>query len=105
MNLASYCVLTIIEDVSGDAKGSVSILLSLLYVTHALNQSPNLSPIKHVLDMVRRRLRLPGNVDDLARQLKQIWQEIPQETIRVLYYSMPRCVAACIQARDESTPY
>ncbi|GFW32246.1 uncharacterized protein TNCV_2143261 [Trichonephila clavipes] len=32
--------------------------------------------------MMRRRLHLPGNVDDLARQLEQIYQEIPHETIR-----------------------
>ncbi|GFW33903.1 transposable element Tc1 transposase [Trichonephila clavipes] len=47
----------------------------------------------------------PGNVDDLAQQLKQIWQEIPQETIRVFYHSMSRRVTACIQARSGSTPY
>ncbi|GFS75947.1 transposable element Tcb1 transposase [Trichonephila clavipes] len=52
-----------------------------------------------------RRLRLPGNVDELARQLEQIWQEIPQETIRVLYRSMSRRVAACIHARDLEEEY
>ncbi|GFV40210.1 hypothetical protein TNCV_3823101 [Trichonephila clavipes] len=46
-----------------------------------------------------------GNVDDLARQLEQIWQEMPQETIRVPYNSMSRRVAACIQTRGASTPY
>ncbi|GFX31670.1 uncharacterized protein TNCV_4081941 [Trichonephila clavipes] len=46
-----------------------------------------------------RKLHLPGNVDNLARQLEQIWQEIPQKTIRELYHSMPRHVVACIQAR------
>ncbi|GFV73808.1 hypothetical protein TNCV_422711 [Trichonephila clavipes] len=44
------------------------------------------------------RLHLPGNVYDLARQLEQICQEIPKESIRVPYHSMPRRVAACIQA-------
>ncbi|GFW14000.1 hypothetical protein TNCV_4701351 [Trichonephila clavipes] len=48
--------------------------------------------------MMGKRLHLPGNVHDLARRLEQLWQEIPQETIRVLYHSMPRCGAACIQA-------
>ncbi|GFW56408.1 transposable element Tcb2 transposase [Trichonephila clavipes] len=33
---------------------------------------------------MRRRLHLPGNVDDLARQLEQIWHEIPQATLIVL---------------------
>ncbi|GFT00806.1 hypothetical protein TNCV_3114691 [Trichonephila clavipes] len=35
---ASNCVLTIIEDVSGEAQGSVPILLSLLHATQALKQ-------------------------------------------------------------------
>ncbi|GFY08924.1 hypothetical protein TNCV_4661161 [Trichonephila clavipes] len=52
-----------------------------------------------------RRLHVPGNIDDLARQLEKILQEIPQETVRVLYHSMPRLVAACIRARGGSTPY
>ncbi|GFW80756.1 transposable element Tc1 transposase [Trichonephila clavipes] len=42
---------------------------------------PDSSPIKHAWDMMGRRLHQQGNVDDLARQLEQIWQEIPQETI------------------------
>ncbi|GFV64568.1 uncharacterized protein TNCV_4965491 [Trichonephila clavipes] len=37
-NLASNCVLTIIEDVYGDDQGSMPILLSLLRATQALNQ-------------------------------------------------------------------
>ncbi|GFX39898.1 transposable element Tc1 transposase [Trichonephila clavipes] len=59
-------------------------------------KSLDLSPIGHFWDMMDRQLHLPGNVDDLTRQLEQIWQGIPQETIRVLYHSMPRRVAACI---------
>ncbi|GFU32080.1 transposable element Tcb1 transposase [Trichonephila clavipes] len=58
-------------------------------VKHFLGQ-PDLSPIEHVWDMMGRQLHLPRNVDDLARQLEQIWQEKPQETIRVVYHSMPR---------------
>ncbi|GFU97225.1 hypothetical protein TNCV_3875151 [Trichonephila clavipes] len=63
------------------------------------------SSIEHVLNMMRRRLHLPENVDELARQLKKIWQEIPQVTIRVLYHSMSRRVTAYIQARGGSTSY
>ncbi|GFX65336.1 transposable element Tc1 transposase [Trichonephila clavipes] len=36
------------------------------------------------------------NVDDLSRQLEQIWQETLQKTISVLYHPMSRHVAACI---------
>ncbi|GFT88077.1 hypothetical protein TNCV_3718621 [Trichonephila clavipes] len=46
-------------------------------------------------------LEYDGAVDYLAWQLEHIWQEIPQETIRVLYHSMPRCMAAYIQAREK----
>ncbi|GFX21801.1 transposable element Tcb2 transposase [Trichonephila clavipes] len=46
-------------------------------------RSPDPSPIKHVWDIMGRRLHLPGNVDNLARQLDQTCREIPQETIRV----------------------
>ncbi|GFX53340.1 DUF4817 domain-containing protein, partial [Trichonephila clavipes] len=55
---------------------------------------------KHGSDTMGRRLYLPWKFDDLARQLEQIWQEIPHDL-----YSMPRHVAACIQVRGASTPY
>ncbi|GFS56434.1 transposable element Tcb1 transposase [Trichonephila clavipes] len=64
-------------------------------------RSPDLSPI----DMMGRRLHLTGNVHDLSRQLEKICQEIPQETTRMLYYSIARRVTSCIQARGRSTPY
>ncbi|UYV75101.1 SIM2 [Cordylochernes scorpioides] len=61
-------------------------------------RSPDLSPIEHIWDVMGRRLQPSRNVDYLARQLETIWQEIPQHTIRNLYQSMTRRVAACIQA-------
>ncbi|GFU94225.1 transposable element Tc1 transposase [Trichonephila clavipes] len=76
----------------------------VMLVKHFLGQ-PDLSSIEHVWDMMGRRLNLPGNFDDLAQRLEHIWQEISQETTRVLYRSILRRVAACIQARDRSTPY
>ncbi|GFX54110.1 transposable element Tcb1 transposase [Trichonephila clavipes] len=66
-------------------------------------RSPDPSLIEPVWDIMGRRLHLPRNVDDLAQQLDQIWQEIPQEIIRVLYHFMSRHVATCIQARDGSS--
>ncbi|GFU70329.1 transposable element Tcb1 transposase [Trichonephila clavipes] len=73
-------------------------------IKHFLGQ-PDRSPNKHVWDMMEMRLRLPRNVDDLVRQLEQLWQEIPQKTFRVFYQSMSRHAAACFQARSRSTPY
>ncbi|UYV82315.1 hypothetical protein LAZ67_21001686, partial [Cordylochernes scorpioides] len=61
-------------------------------------RSPDLSPIEHIWDVMGRRLQPSRNVNYLARQLETIWQEIPQHTIRNLYQSMTRRVAACIQA-------
>ncbi|GFU89421.1 transposable element Tc1 transposase [Trichonephila clavipes] len=46
------------------------------------------SQISLLWNMIGRRLPLPGNVDDLAQRLEQIWQEIPQETIRSLRAGM-----------------
>ena len=68
-------------------------------------RSPDLSPIEHVRHMIGRRLHPPRNVDHLVQQLQRIWQEISQDSIRDLYCSMPRRVAACIHARGGSTPY
>ncbi|GFV66920.1 transposable element Tc1 transposase [Trichonephila clavipes] len=131
-NNESRFQLCLYEDVSGDDQASVPILLSLLHAPKALNQklcsgvpfsfdsrtplvvirstliaerSSGMSPIQHVWNMMRRRLHLPGNVDDLAQQVEKNYEEIPQETASVLYHSWPRRVAACIQARGESTPY
>ncbi|UYV72229.1 hypothetical protein LAZ67_9002258 [Cordylochernes scorpioides] len=61
-------------------------------------RSPDLSPIEHIRDVMGRRLQPSRKVDYSARQLETIWQEIPQHTIRNLYQSMTRRVAACIQA-------
>ncbi|GFX93713.1 transposable element Tcb1 transposase [Trichonephila clavipes] len=69
-------------------------------IKHFLVQ-PDPSPIEHVWDMMGRRLHQSENVDNLARQSEQIWQEIPHETISVLYHSM----SACIQASGGSSPY
>ncbi|UYV76563.1 hypothetical protein LAZ67_14001162 [Cordylochernes scorpioides] len=68
-------------------------------------KSPDLSPIEHIWDVMGRRLQPSRNVDYLARQLETIWQEIPQHTIRNLYQSMTRLVAACIQASGGPTTY
>ncbi|UYV60256.1 hypothetical protein LAZ67_1000569 [Cordylochernes scorpioides] len=64
-------------------------------------RSPDLSPIEHIWDVMGRRLQPSRNVDYLARQLETIWQEMPQHTIRNLYQSMTRRVAACIQAMTD----
>ncbi|UYV67085.1 hypothetical protein LAZ67_4003851 [Cordylochernes scorpioides] len=61
-------------------------------------RSPDLSPIEHIWDVMGRRLQPSRNDDYLAQQLETIRREIPQHTIRNLYQSMTRLMAACIQA-------
>ncbi|UYV70264.1 Transposase [Cordylochernes scorpioides] len=73
--------------------------------TLTTQRSPDLSPIEHIRDVMGRRLQPSPNVDYLARQLETSWEEIPQHTIRNLYQSMTRRVAACIQASGGPTTY
>ncbi|GFU40323.1 transposable element Tc1 transposase [Trichonephila clavipes] len=65
---------------------------------------PDLSPIEYVWDMMGRRLHLPVNIDELAQQLEKLGKKYcrrPSEFV----ITMPRRVAACIQARGGSTSY
>ena len=72
-------------------------------------RSPDLNPIEHVWDIMYRRIRhraaTPQTVQELTNALIQVWQEIPQDTIRRLIRSMPRRCRDCIQARGGHTRY
>lgn len=72
-------------------------------------RSPDLNPIEHVWDIMYRRIRqraaAPQTVQELTNALIQVWQEIPQDTIRRLIRSMPRRCRECIQARGGHTRY
>ncbi|KAI3374467.1 hypothetical protein L3Q82_006284 [Scortum barcoo] len=57
--------------------------------------SPDLNPIDHIWDIMSRSIHqrhvAPQTVQELAEDaLVQVWEEIPQETIRHLIRSMPR---------------
>ncbi|UYV82664.1 Transposase [Cordylochernes scorpioides] len=65
--------------------------------------SPDLSPIKHVWDIIGRRLHAlpqPRSEDELWQMVEREWRAIPQDAIRTLIDSLPRRVAACIAVRD-----
>ena len=72
-------------------------------------RSPDLNPIEHLWDImfrsIQRRQVAPQTVQELSDALVQIWEEIPQDTIRRLIRSMPRRCQACIQARGGHTNY
>jgi len=62
--------------------------------------SPDLNPIEHLRDTSG-----PQTVQELSDALVQIWEKIPQGTIRRLIKSMLRCCLACIQACGGHTNY
>ncbi|KAI3368028.1 hypothetical protein L3Q82_026857, partial [Scortum barcoo] len=51
-------------------------------------RSPDLNPIEHIWDIMSRSIHqrhiAPQTVQELADALVQVWEEIPQETIRHL---------------------
>ncbi|UYV82068.1 Transposase [Cordylochernes scorpioides] len=70
--------------------------------------SPDLSPIKHVWDIIGRRLHAlpqPRSEDELWQMVEREWRAIPQDAIRTLIDSLPRRVAACIAVRGGPTCY
>ena len=73
------------------------------------SRSPDLNPIEHLWDImfrsIRRRQVAPQTLQELTDALRQIWEDIPQDTIRRLIRSMPRHCQACIQARGGHIRY
>uniref|UniRef100_A0A8C7R2V7 Transposase Tc1-like domain-containing protein n=1 Tax=Oncorhynchus mykiss TaxID=8022 RepID=A0A8C7R2V7_ONCMY len=71
--------------------------------------SPDLNPIEHIWNImshsIHRRHVAPQTVQELEDALVQVWEEIPQETIRHLIRSMPRHCREVIQARGGHTHY
>ena len=68
-------------------------------------RSPDLSPIEHVWDQIGRQLQPSTGLQQLERQLLQLWDNLPQENIRRLYDSMPDRITGCIKARGGATRY
>ncbi|KAI3361912.1 hypothetical protein L3Q82_012182, partial [Scortum barcoo] len=67
-------------------------------------RSPDLNPIEHIWDIMSRSIHqchiAPQTVQELADALVQVWEEIPQETIRHLIRSMPRRCREVIQVLE-----
>ncbi|GFV97281.1 transposable element Tcb1 transposase [Trichonephila clavipes] len=74
-------------------------------VTTLPSRSPDLSPIEHIWDHLRRRAEHPASLNELEARLQQIWNEMSQYIIQNLYASMPDRIASCIRARKGSTGY
>lgn len=71
--------------------------------------SPDLNPIEHLWDLLKRRLRLqafqPQNLNELYQRIEGIWNNIPNGCIVNLIESMPRRCADVIRARGGKTRY
>ncbi|XP_073689105.1 uncharacterized protein [Garra rufa] len=71
--------------------------------------SPDLNPLEHIWDIMSRSIHqhhvAPQTVRELADALVQVWEEIPQETIRHLIRSMARCcpIKLCDKPPDVET--
>uniref|UniRef100_A0A8C5P7D7 Tc1-like transposase DDE domain-containing protein n=1 Tax=Leptobrachium leishanense TaxID=445787 RepID=A0A8C5P7D7_9ANUR len=68
--------------------------------------SPDLNPIEHIWYIMSRSILqrhvAPQTVQELGDALVQVWEEIPQETIRHLIRSMPRLCMEVIQGGPTS---
>lgn len=71
--------------------------------------SPDLNPIEHLWDKIKRKIRArqnnPGNTEQLIQAALEEWANVPQEDINNLIDSMPRRIRACIDARGGNTDY
>ncbi|GFV58341.1 transposable element Tc1 transposase [Trichonephila clavipes] len=68
-------------------------------------RSPNLSPVEHVWDQLKRQMPSCHSVHDLELAVQDLWAHLPQDNIRCLINSMPDRVAACIAAGGGPTRY
>ena len=72
-------------------------------------QSPDLNPIEHLWNHVKKQLlrhpRKPTSVHDLWDCLVEEWESIPVEVCRNLIESMPRRIEAVIKVKGGNTKY
>ncbi|GFV67660.1 transposable element Tcb1 transposase [Trichonephila clavipes] len=68
-------------------------------------RSPDLSPVEHVWDQLKRQMPSCHSVHDLELAVQDLWAHLPQDNIRCLINSMPDRVAACIAAGGGPSRY
>ncbi|GFX25326.1 transposable element Tcb1 transposase [Trichonephila clavipes] len=68
-------------------------------------RSPELSPVEHVWDPVKRKMPSCHSVHYLELAAQDLWAHLPQDNLRCLINSMPDRVSACIAAGGSPTRY
>ncbi|GFV40272.1 transposable element Tc1 transposase [Trichonephila clavipes] len=68
-------------------------------------RSPDLSPVGHVRNQLKRQIPSCFSVHDLELAVQDLWAHLPQDNIRCLINSMQNRVAACIAAGGGPTRY
>ncbi|GBO10238.1 hypothetical protein AVEN_214784-1 [Araneus ventricosus] len=72
-------------------------------------RSPDLNPIEHVWDTMRRRIvgrsMPPSTLHELHHSLLQEWALLPQQAINDTIASIPRRCQTCISSRRYRTRY
>nr|KAF6387327.1 hypothetical protein mMyoMyo1_007836 [Myotis myotis] len=72
-------------------------------------QSPDLNPIEHLWDKVKRAIRQlvpqPSNLTELDSAIHWVWCQIPRITFQHLVESMPRRIATVLKAKGVPMKY
>jgi hypothetical protein len=55
--------------------------------------------------IVRNRLSHPTSLKEFRDVLREVWYKIPLDTAENLYESIPRRIAAVLEAKGGSAPY
>src|SRR5882757_10957796 len=72
-------------------------------------QSPDLNPIEHLWQHLKRQLNAyevpPAGIHELWDRVQMEWEKIPKEVCRNMIESMPRRIEAVIKAKGAQTKY
>ncbi|GFX64111.1 transposable element Tcb2 transposase [Trichonephila clavipes] len=68
-------------------------------------RSPDLSPVEHVWDQLKRQMPSCHSVHNLELAVQDLWTHLPQDNIRCLINSMPDSVTECFATVGGPTFY